>query len=47
MKLIVGIVIGVVIAAVLIWFVLQLTGECGQAIRAFGGGFMDVLGECL
>ena len=46
-RVIIGVVAGLIVAFALFWAFTSLGGECGQAIRAMGGGIFDVIRECM
>ena len=46
-RVIIGVAAGLIVAVALFWAFTSLGGECGQAIRAMGGGIFDVIRECM
>ena len=46
-RVIIGIAVGLIVAIALFWTFTALGGECGQVIRAVGGGPIDVIRECM
>ena len=46
-RIIIGIAVGLTVAIALFWTFTALGWECGQAVRAIGGGPIDVIRECM
>ena len=46
-RIIIGIAVGLTVAIALFWTFTALGGECGQAVRAIGGGPIAVIRECM
>ena len=40
-------IIGIIVGGALLWAFIAFSGECGQLVRALGGGIFDVIKMCV